>query len=63
MKVEIADSSPDGLTVTFKDSFYFDTYEDSFKFIKAVEDVKRQIHLEAKSRVADAVKKMKAQPL
>ena len=35
--IRIKDAPPDGLSVKFEDEFIFDTWEEAFKFIIAVE--------------------------
>jgi hypothetical protein len=42
MKVIIESGGVDGLTVTFPDGHYFDTYEEAFKFIQEVEELARK---------------------
>ena len=56
MKVEIDDSSPDGLTVTFKDGFYFDTYEEAFEFIRRVDLLEHEIEAKVKEREHEIAK-------
>ena len=39
MNVKITDGGVDGLNVRFEHDFYFDTWDEAFKFIKKVDEL------------------------